>query len=122
MSTNYVNGYLMSFNTYLLQPIQHESKIFTRVIDKHNELIVTRKPLHVYESHAFHWAQRMKQQNFLRNVFLAININCQLLLHMIMAFLAFFCQPIRQTLYIIFGLDFMPFQIFHQATLVVLLR
>ncbi|MGE7090226.1 competence protein ComK [Lysinibacillus sp. NPDC048646] len=47
MSTNYVNGYLMSFNTYLLQPIQHDSKIFTRVIDKHNELIVTRKPMHV---------------------------------------------------------------------------
>ena len=47
MAPNYVNGYLMSFNTYLLQPIQHESKIFTHVIDKHNELIVTRKPLHV---------------------------------------------------------------------------
>lgn len=47
MPANYVNGYLMSFNTYLLEPIQYNSKIFTRVIDKHNELIVTRKPLHV---------------------------------------------------------------------------
>lgn len=47
MSTNYINVYLMSFNTYLLQPVKHESKIFTRVIDKHNELIVTRKPMHV---------------------------------------------------------------------------
>lgn len=47
MTTNFVNGYLISFNTYLLQPIQHDSKVFTHVIDKHNELIVTRKPMHV---------------------------------------------------------------------------
>lgn len=47
MTNKYVNAYLMSFNTYLLQPVKHESKIFTCVIDKHNELIVTRKPMHV---------------------------------------------------------------------------
>ena len=47
MTHKYVNAYLVSFNTYLLQPVKHDSKIFTSVIDKHNELIVTRKPMHV---------------------------------------------------------------------------
>lgn len=47
MTTKFVNSYLISFNTYLLQPIQHDAKVFTHVIDKHNELIVTRKPMHV---------------------------------------------------------------------------
>ncbi|GLC87780.1 competence protein ComK [Lysinibacillus piscis] len=47
MPSNYANGYLMSFNTYLLEPVPHGSKTFTRVIDKHNELIITRKPMHI---------------------------------------------------------------------------
>ncbi|MEG0450750.1 MAG: competence protein ComK [Lysinibacillus sp.] len=49
MTTNkiYIGAYLVSFNTYILQPFRQDSKIYTRVVDKHNELIVTRKPMYV---------------------------------------------------------------------------
>lgn len=75
MSSNYVNGYLMSFNTYLLEPIQHESKIFTRVIDKHNELIVTRKPLHVLRKSCISLGTTYEAAKHSAKRFLVINIS-----------------------------------------------
>lgn len=45
--TNIVDSYHVSFNTYLVEPIQHEDKLFSRVYDKSGEVIVSRKPLYI---------------------------------------------------------------------------
>lgn len=46
-SPNVLGNYIMSFNTYYLEPFKHENRIYSRIIDKHNEIIVARKPLNI---------------------------------------------------------------------------
>lgn len=120
MAQNYVNRYLVSFNTYVLQPIQHNSKIFTHVIDKHNELIVTRKPLHVLRKSCISLGTTYEAAKQSAKRFLAINISYRLLLPLITAIHVFFYQPIHQTPSIIYGLVFMPLLILPLVKLAVL--
>lgn len=42
-----VNSYHISFNTYLIEPMQHGNKIYSRVHDKNGEYVVERKPLYI---------------------------------------------------------------------------
>lgn len=42
-----LGSYIMSFNTYFLEPFQQENFIFSRIIDKHNKVIVSRKPMQI---------------------------------------------------------------------------
>lgn len=44
---NVLGSYLMSFNTYYVEPFIHENQVFSRVIDKHNEVIVAKKPIQI---------------------------------------------------------------------------
>ncbi|CAM5190716.1 Competence protein ComK OS=Ureibacillus acetophenoni OX=614649 GN=SAMN05877842_101208 PE=4 SV=1 [Ureibacillus acetophenoni] len=42
-----VNSYHLSFNSYLIEPIEHGDKLYSRVYDKSGEVIVSRKPLYI---------------------------------------------------------------------------
>ncbi|KGR80593.1 competence protein ComK [Ureibacillus manganicus] len=42
-----VNSYYLSFNSYLIEPIQHGDKLYSRVYDKSGEVVVSRKPLYI---------------------------------------------------------------------------
>lgn len=44
---NVVNSYHISFNTYLIEPMEHGEKLYSRVYDKNGEIIVERKPLYI---------------------------------------------------------------------------
>lgn len=45
--SNVLGSYLMSFNTYYVEPVTHGHRVYSRVIDKHNEVIVAKKPLQI---------------------------------------------------------------------------
>lgn len=45
MKLHTVDSYILSKNTYLVESIKHEDKLFSRVYDKTGEIIVRRKPL-----------------------------------------------------------------------------
>ncbi|SOC35010.1 competence protein ComK [Ureibacillus acetophenoni] len=42
-----VDSYYLSFNSYLIEPIEHGDKLYSRVYDKSGEVIVSRKPLYI---------------------------------------------------------------------------
>lgn len=44
---NVVDYYHLSFNSYLIEPVKHEDKLFSRVYDKTGEVIVGRKPIYI---------------------------------------------------------------------------
>jgi len=44
---NILGSYVMSFNTYYVEPVMHENRLYSRVIDKHNSVTVARKPLQI---------------------------------------------------------------------------
>ena len=113
MTTNFVNGYLISFNTYLLQPIQHDSKVFTHVIDKHNELIVTRKPMHVLRKSCISLGSTYEAAKQSAKRFSAINTSYQSLWPLITVIPVFFYQLIHRAPFTIYGLGFMQLSILH---------
>lgn len=47
MKQHVLGSYLMSFNTYYIEPTRHGHEIYSRVIDKHNEVIVALKPMQI---------------------------------------------------------------------------
>lgn len=47
ISTNILGSYIMSFNTFYLEPFKKDNRIYSRIIDKHNEIIVSQKPMYV---------------------------------------------------------------------------
>lgn len=46
-NNKFVESYHLSFNSYLIEPIQHGDKLYSRVYDKGGEVIVTMKPLNI---------------------------------------------------------------------------
>ncbi|MFS0575570.1 competence protein ComK [Sporosarcina sp. 179-K 3D1 HS] len=40
-------NYVVSFDTFMLQPINDGKKVTTRIIERHRETIIPRKPIHV---------------------------------------------------------------------------
>ncbi|HWL25733.1 MAG TPA: competence protein ComK [Ureibacillus sp.] len=42
-----IDSYCLSFNSYLIEPLEHGDKLYSRVYDKSGEVIVSRKPLYI---------------------------------------------------------------------------
>ena len=40
-------SYHVSFNTYLIEPLIHGDKLYSRVYDKNGEMVVSRKPIYI---------------------------------------------------------------------------
>lgn len=44
---NFVDSYYVSFDTYLIEPLKHGDKLFSRIYEKGGEVIVGRKPIYL---------------------------------------------------------------------------
>ncbi len=42
-----IDSYHLSFNSYLIEPLEHGDKLYSRIYDKSGEVIVSRKPLYI---------------------------------------------------------------------------
>ncbi|MDI7742899.1 competence protein ComK [Lysinibacillus fusiformis] len=42
-----IDAYYISFNTFLIEPVEHEGKLYSHVYDKSGEYIVERKPFYI---------------------------------------------------------------------------
>nr|WP_192598723.1 competence protein ComK [Sporosarcina limicola] len=42
-----ISNYIVSFDTFMLQPIYQDNKISTRVIERNGEIYIPRKPIHI---------------------------------------------------------------------------
>lgn len=58
--SNAGSPYYISFDTFLLQPIVSENKIGSLIIERHQELTVTRKPLHLISRSCHHYGNSFK--------------------------------------------------------------
>nr|WP_106783781.1 competence protein ComK [Lysinibacillus timonensis] len=47
MDETILQSYHLSFNSYLVEPMMHEGKLYSRVYDKSGEVIVSKKPIQI---------------------------------------------------------------------------
>lgn len=66
MDKNYsaASNYLVSFNTIALVPIRIENKLYTRVIENHNEFLVKMKPSFIIKKSLIFYGNTFKQATF----------------------------------------------------------
>ena len=46
-NVNIIDSYHISFNTYLIEPMNHGGKLYSRIYDQQGEFIVNKKPLFI---------------------------------------------------------------------------